>query len=491
MDLQSKTEERVDTQRPSRPFAAHKPSGVPWLGDVPAHWEVRRLKHAVEINPETLSEATDPEYAFDYMDINSVGPGYLVNRPVRQKFGDAPSRARRVMRKGDTAISTVRTYLKAAYHLQRNWPDLIASTGFAVLRPPVAILPAVLGYIVQSHPFIGQVMANSVGIAYPAISETKLGMLTLPLPPLAEQAAIVRYLDWVDRRVRRYVGAKERLIGLLEEEKQAIINRAVTRGLDPSVRLKPSGVEWLGDVPEHWEVRRLKRVLHRLIDCEHKTAPDVSSSPYRVVRTSAVRGGSLQMAGTYCTSKDAFAEWTRRGTPKPGDVIFTREAPAGEACVVPSKLNLCLGQRTVLMKVDQSAYDPQFLVHMLYAGPPHDEIELASRGSTVPHFNVEDIGVLPVLTPPVPEQKAIVRFLDQETTVIDTAIGRTQRQIELVEEYRTRLIADVVTGKLDVREAAAQLPGATEAPDGRSDYDRVGLSHEANDQESKLVKPQV
>ena len=135
---------------------------------------------------------------------------------------------------------------------------------------------------------------------------------SFPLPPLPEQAAIVRYLDHVDRRIRRYVSAKRKLIALLEEEKQAVINQAVTRGLDPNVRLKPSGVEWLGDVPEHWEVRPLKRVLHRLIDCEHKTAPAVNASSYQVVRTSAVRGGSLVIAGTYCTSEEAFAEWTRR-----------------------------------------------------------------------------------------------------------------------------------------------------------------------------------
>ena len=304
-----------------------------------------------------------------------------------------------------------------------------------------------------------------------SVSSTKYAATPSPIPSIDEQVAIVRYLDNVDRRVRRYVAAKARLVGLLEEEKQAVINRAVTRGLDPKVPLKPSGTEWLGDVPAHWERRRLKRVLHRLIDCEHKTAPAVSASSYRVVRTSAVRGGSLSIAGTYCTSEEAFAAWTRRGNLEPGDVIFTREAPAGEACVVPSNLSLCLGQRTVLMKIDRNAYDPHFLVHMLYAGPPHHEIELASRGSTVPHFNVEDIGVLPVFTPPVPEQIAIVRYLDHEIAVIDAAIDRGRRQIELLHEYRTRLIADVVTGKLDVREAAARLPNE---PDDRDPIDDSG-----------------
>ena len=161
------------------PYSAYKPSGVVWLGYVSEHWDLVRLKYAVQINPETLSEDTNPEYLFDYMDINSVGTGYMSTLPVRQVFGNAPSRARRVMRTGDTAISTVRTYLKAAYHLQRDWPDLIASTGFAILRPPVRIVPALLGLIVQSDAFVRQIVANSVGVAYPAISETKLGTLFL------------------------------------------------------------------------------------------------------------------------------------------------------------------------------------------------------------------------------------------------------------------------------------------------------------------------
>ena len=276
------------------PYPAHKPSGEEWLGYVPEHWDLVRVKYAVHINPETLSEDTDPEYLFDYMDINSVGTGYMSTPPVRQVFGNAPSRARRVMRTGDTAMSTVRTYLKAAYHLQRDWPDLIASTGFAILRPPVRIVPALLGHIVQSDAFVRQVVANSVGVAYPAISETKLGTLVLVLPPLPEQQAIVRYLDHVDRRIRRYVSAKRKLIALLEEERQAVVNRAVTCGLNPNVRLKPSGVEWLGDVPEHWEIPRLRNLGGALIGLTYDPQDMVGEEAgVLVLRASNILDGQL------------------------------------------------------------------------------------------------------------------------------------------------------------------------------------------------------
>ena len=191
-------------------------------------------------------------------------------------------------------------------------------------------------------------------------------------------------------------------------------------------------MEWMGKVPEHWEVVALKRVLKRLIDCEHKTAPAVSESDYRVVRTTAVRYGRLLWKGTYCTTANAFRDWTKRGLPEPGDVIFTREAPAGEACVVPHGAAVCLGQRTVLMKPQKGEYDSHFLVHMIYAGPPRERVRLASQGSTVGHFNMDDIGWMKVLKPPFPEQLKLVKAISDQTHVLELAITRAESEISLL-----------------------------------------------------------
>jgi type I restriction enzyme S subunit len=278
------------------------------------------------------------------------------------------------------------------------------------------------------------------------------------LPPVDEQQAIVRYLDHADRKIRKYVRAKQTLIKLLEEQKQAIVHQAVTRGLDPNVKLKPSGIEWLGDVPSHWEVLALKRVLRRLIDCEHKTAPKVDQSAFLVARTSSVRNGMFRREGAYPTTAEAFAQWTRRGVPEVGDIIFTREAPAGEACMVPDDVQVCLGQRTVLLKVNKARCVPDWLLHMIYAGPPRLRIQLASQGSTVGHFNVDDIGWMKILLPPAAEQSRICAYLGTATAPIRVEIGRLRDSIERLQELRTRLFADVVTGKIDVRKAAAALP---------------------------------
>ena len=305
-----------------------------------------------------------------------------------------------------------------------------------------------------------------------------LGIKTA-IPPKDEQAAIVRYLDCVaDRRIQRYIRAKQKLITLLEEQKQAIIHQAVTGQIDvrtgqPYPAYKPSGVEWLGDVPEHWEVLALKRVVRRLVDCEHKTAPAVGESDYRVVRTTAVRYGRLRWEGTYCTTATAFTGWTKRGLPEPGDVIFTREAPVGEACVVPEGTAVCLGQRTVLMKPQKGEYDSHFLVHMIYAGPPRDRVRLASQGSTVAHFNMDDIGWMQVLKPPYSEQLELVKAISNQTRVLELAVARAERETSLLHEFRTRLIAEVVTGKLDVREAASRLPDEVEEPEPLDETDAL------------------
>ena len=242
------------------PYNDYKPSGVEWLGDVPAHWEVLPLKHWLGMNESVLSDATNPNFEFRYIDIGSVATGALIEKPQKICFATAPSRARRIVREGDTIISTVRTYLKAVWFAEDIKDNFICSTGFAVLTPRQRTSPKFVSYLTQNNAFIDRVTANSVGTAYPAITESRLGSFQVAIPPLAEQTAIVRYLDYADERIRRYVRSRERLIELLEEYRQAVIHHAVTRGLDPDVRLKPSSVEWLGDVPAHWEAKRLKTI---------------------------------------------------------------------------------------------------------------------------------------------------------------------------------------------------------------------------------------
>ncbi len=446
-----------------KPYPAYKDSGVPWLGEVPEHWDVRRLKYVLRECDTRSSDGNEQ--------LLRVSQYTGVTQRKRFDGGDEPdTRAQSLVGYKCVCPDELVVNIMLAWNGSMGVSKFfgIASPAYCVYRFGDIAVPWYLHYLLRSPVYMARIKAVSTGVI-----ESRLRLYTDDLfrlealvPPLSEQAAIARFINHADRRISRFIRTKLKLIKLLEEQKQAIIHRAVTRGLDPNVRLKPSGVEWLGDVPEHWEVLPVKRVLHRLIDCEHKTAPVADGeSEYRVVRTTGVRNGHLKWKGTYCTTQAAFKEWTKRGLPEPGDVIFTREAPAGEACVVPESQSICLGQRTVLLKLKLEEYDSQFLIYMIYTGPPRNIIRLATQGSTVGHFNMDDIARMTVLKPCLSEQREIVNYIDEETRGLSMAMAQADQEIALIREYRTRLIADVVTGKLDVREAAARLPVETVEPE--------------------------
>ena len=447
-----------------KPYPAMKDSGVEWLGAVPEHWEVRRLRNTSEMRVSNVDKhAKDDEQPVrlcNYVDVyknERIRSGMAFMRATATT--DEIERFR--LQSGDVLItkdSEAWNDIGVPALVEDTQDDIVSGYHLALLRPfPERVDGGYLFRALQSTAVTYQFHVEANGVTRYGLSHSAIKSVWLPLAPLPEQSAIVRYLDHVDQRIRRYIRANQKLIKLLEEQKQALIHQIVTRGLDPNVCLKPSGVEWLGEVPEHWEVVALKRVLRQLVDCEHKTAPAVGESDYRVVRTTAVRYGRLRWKGTYCTNANAFRDWTKRGIPEPGDVIFTREAPAGEACIVPEGKAVCLGQRTVLMKLQKGQYDSHFLVHMIYAGPPRERVRLASQGSTVGHFNMDDIGWMKVLKPPFSEQLKLVKAINDQTRVLELAVTRAESEISLLREYRTRLIADVVTGKLDVRGAAAGL----------------------------------
>jgi type I restriction enzyme S subunit len=280
----------------------------------------------------------------------------------------------------------------------------------------------------------------------------------VPLPPPEEQAAIVRFLDWANARLEGTIRAKRRVIALLTEQKQAIIHRAVTRGLDPAVPLKPSGIAWLGDIPAHWEVRRLKFATERIVDCLHATPNYSESGAHPAIRTADISPGIVHLTKARKISAADYALWTARMEPKNGDILYSREGERfGIAAVVPDGVRLCISQRMMVFRV-AAGFCPYFLMWLLNSKPTYGQALQDVMGSTAPHVNISTIKNYFLAMPDKQEQEAIVKHVELETSVIDTPICRLNREIDLLREYRNRLVADVVTGKLDVRAAAAALP---------------------------------
>jgi type I restriction enzyme S subunit len=463
-----------------KPYAEYKESGLPWLGRVPGHWEVKRLKNWVTINRHTLGEDTPADFEFDYLDIGAVTTGRLAKLPARMRFSDAPSRARRVLQSGDTIVSTVRTYLKAVLTVNECSQPLVASTGFAVLSLRADTTPRCLGYVAQSEAFTNQVTAESVGIAYPAISETRLGNIAVTLPPPDEQAAIVRFLDWANGRLERAIRAKRKVIALLSEQKQAIIHRAVTRGLDPSVPLKPSGIPWLGDIPWHWEVIRSKWLF-----CQRKdlALPDdvqmSATQAYGVIPQADFE----EKVGRRVVKISMHLD-KRRHVEKDDFVISMRSFQGGLERAWSSG---AIRSSYVVLRSRQAVdTDTDFFSYLFksrgYIRALQATGDFIRDGQDLNFTNFCRID-LPLI--PINEQRAIAKFIADSTRGLDSAIHRLSREIDLLREYRTRLVADVVTGKLDVREAAARLPDEA-PPDLAADDADLGDKAEAIDEEAAV-----
>jgi type I restriction enzyme, S subunit len=213
--------------------AKFKSSEIDWIGYVPAHWVIKPLKFWVKINQEVLSEDTDDNFEFNYLDIGSVGTGILDRTPEKLIFENAPSRARRILKEGDTIISTVRTYLKAVYFISQKTENLIASTGFAVLTPCANVYPEFLSLVIQSNSFIEQVTANSIGVAYPAIAETKLGALHIAMPlDMSEQVAIVENIKSKTITYDEMIARLKNEIAFIDEYRTRLISDVVTGKVD-------------------------------------------------------------------------------------------------------------------------------------------------------------------------------------------------------------------------------------------------------------------
>jgi type I restriction enzyme, S subunit len=295
--------------------------------------------------------------------------------------------------------------------------------------------------------------------------------------PPPEQAAIVRFLGWANGRLERAIRAKRKVIALLDEQKQAVIDRAVTRGLDPLVSLKPAGMPLLDTVPATWEVSALRRYW-QVTDCKHLTVPFVDDG-LPLASVVEVQKFSLDLARSKRTTPEWYLmliEGDRK--PKRGDLIYCRNASVGACALVETDIDFAMGQDVCLIR--SAAQNQRFLNYLLHSPFMTHQLERLSVGSTFKRINISQIKALTVIIPPRPEQDAICEFLDSELRGYEISISRMKREIECLAEYRASLVADVVTGQLDVRAAADRLPD--EPPSNAAD-DCAGNASEVVDEE--------
>jgi type I restriction enzyme S subunit len=421
------------------PYPSYRDSGILWLGQIPAHWEVKRIKHIVLLNSETLPETTDPDYIIQYLDIGNVDEVEGIGTVQEFRFENAPSRARRIVRAGDTIISTVRTYLKAVAFFEKPSDNQIVSTGFAVLRPQLNVFPKYLSWLVQSKPFVERVVAHSVGVGYPAINPSELASLPAWLPPLPEQRTIAAYLDRQTAKIYALIAKKQRLLALLAKQRAALISQAVTKGLNPDVKMKDSGVDWLGDIPAHWEIKRVKYVANL------NMGQSPSSDEYNLegvgrpfLQGNAEFGENHPIPKYFCDAARKFA--------LVGDYLLSVRAPVGALNLADQEYGIGRGLCAIRAKAE--LLDHRFTWYLLETS--RKQLDFVATGSTYEAVSTDQVGNAISVVPPLSEQTAIAAYLDHQTAKIDALTTNVESAIERLREYRSALISSAVTGKIKV-----------------------------------------
>ena len=432
------------------------------MGRVPTHWEILSLGQVGTLTKGTGGNKEDELPSgmpcVRYGDLYTTHKYFVENarsfiapevadQYTKIKFGDVLFAA-----SGETADEIG----KSAVNLLRG--PAYCGGDVILFRPHGHLIPRYTGYMMDCEPIVHQKATMGRGFTVYHIYGKQLKYLRIPIPPPEEQAAIVRFLDHADEQIQRYIASKERLIALLEEERQALVHQAVTRGLDPNVRLKPSGMEWLGEVPENWEIRRLRYLIQDKLKYGANAQAEFDNPDWpRYLRiTDFTEDGRLREDNIRALPPEVAEEYLV----EPGDILLARSgATVGKAFLVPTNpRRMCHAGYLIRARAKQSVIDPRFLFTFTQSHT-FDRWRRANLIiSTIENISAEKYADLPVPTPTISEQRRILEHLEGETHRIDKVSGETERIITLLQEYRTRLIADVVTGKIDVREAAERLP---------------------------------
>jgi len=449
-----------------KPYPQYKDSGLPWLGRVPVHWDLKRLGAVLRERGETNEGKQVTQVLSVLKDVGVIR--YEDKGNIGNKKSD-DIRRYKVVRPDDLVVNCMNVIIGSAGRSRHT--GCLSPVYYVLTRRSEADDPKYLEAVFSTKPFQLSLVRIGNGILSHRMRipmELLKGEL-LPVPPHAEQVSIVRFLEWANGRLERAIRAKRKVIALLNEQKQVIIHRAVTRGLDDSVRLKPSGIPWLGDIPVHWDTRKVKF----LVNTVGGMTPNKGTARFWEGQIPWVSPKDMKRPAIG-DSRDHISEAALRETnisliPPPAVLIVVR------GMILARTFPVAVTTAPITINQDMKALSPKppmnadFFVSLL-TGIQRDLLTLVEEsGHGTRCLRTDSWANFSVPLPPVREQVRINEHLKRELAGLNSAVARLEREVDLLREYRTRLVADVVTGKLDVREAAARLPEEVPEAAGHAD----------------------
>ncbi|QWF72019.1 restriction endonuclease subunit S [Methylomonas paludis] len=425
-----------------RPYPVYKDSGVEWLGMVPEHWELRRLKFNFRLISEKAEHRTQ---TIALENIESWTGRYIQTDTEFEGDGIA-------FKIGDILFGKLRPYLAKVY--------LANSSGEAVgdvfvIRPGSFVYPAFAQYQFLSNEFIKTVDGSTYGAKMPRVSWDFFSDMPLCTPSVEEQKVVVQKLDSETARIDALVSKKTRFIELLREKRQALITQAVTKGLDPNVKMKDSRVEWLGDVPEHWQIKQIKYLATHIGSGKTPSggAEVYQDSGVIFLRSQNIHDDGIRLEDVAYITEEVDQDM-RGSRVFQGDILLNiTGASIGRSCMVADNIgqanvnqHVCIVR--IIDKVTAVWVAEYFLSTAIKA-----QIDFSQNGAGREGLNFEQIGNMVIALPPVHEELSICKMLSTNRNRLDTLISKTEHSIELLKERRSALITAAVTGQLDLREA--------------------------------------
>jgi type I restriction enzyme S subunit len=423
-------------------YPNYKDSSVEWLGAVPKHWEVKRLKRACQVFPSNVDkksyENEMPVQLCNYTDVyknNSIvaGMNFMSATATPDQI------AKFTLRAGDTIItkdSETADDIAVGAYVPADIPGVICGYHLSMIRPMKVTDGAFVKVLFDSTYVKSCVAVRANGLTRVGLGQYEIDNLDLPFPPLPEQTQIAAFLDTETAKIDGLMAEQRRLMELLKEKRQAVISHAVTRGLNPDAPLKPSGIEWLGDVPAHWYVKRLKHNLRLLTE---KT--DRRDHPVALENIEGWTGRFIPTETEFEGEGIAFDA---------GDILFGKLRPYLAKAYRAASSGEAVGDFHVMRP--HPDIDSRFAQYQILNREFIAIVDGSTFGSKMPRASWEFVGGMKVTTPPLPEQTQIAAFLDNEIAKFDTLTTEAQRAIDLLQERRTALISAAVTGQIDVRE---------------------------------------
>lgn len=428
-------------------YDEYKDTNISWIGEIPKDWEIIKAKWL-------FKKMERPIRAEDGV-VTAFRDGEVTLRTNRRTDGFTNAlkeHGYQGIRKNDLVIHAMDAFAGA---IGVSDSDGKSTPVYSVCTPKnhFPVNTKYYAYLLRYMAISGYIEALAKGIRERSTDFrfNDFATLLLPNPKEEEQNRIVAFLDEKTAEIDTAIVKKQQLIQLLNEQKAILINRAVTKGLNPSVKMKDSGVPWIGEIPENWKVNKLKYVVQKIYDCKNRTPDYFADGKYFVIRTSNVRNGSISFEKGLYTNEQNFLEWTRKGEPLVGDLVFTREAPAGEVAQVPSGMSMCLGQRMMGIKANDSLVLGDYILYALQSSSLKSYVAYSSSGSTVSHLRVGQVFDIQIAFPTkLEEQKSISQHSELVNKEVKKAISIIEQDIEKLQELRQVLITSATTGKIKV-----------------------------------------